>query len=114
MHLWAFICINQSVAVLRPNTKVKPPFLAALLQCDLYQRRMIEDAGGSTIKHIYITIVNQMPVGVPRSRDEQQAIAEALGDADALIGALEALIAKKRDVKQGAMQELLTGTFRYK
>ena len=40
---------------------------------------------------------------------EQQAIAKALGDADALIGALEALIAKKRDIKQGAMQELLTG-----
>lgn len=40
---------------------------------------------------------------------EQQAIAEALGDADALIAGLEALIAKKRDVKQGAMQDLLTG-----
>lgn len=40
---------------------------------------------------------------------EQQAIAEALGDADALIERLEALIAKKRDIKQGAMQGLLTG-----
>jgi len=40
---------------------------------------------------------------------EQQAIAEALGDADALIEALDALIAKKRDIKQGAMQDLLTG-----
>jgi len=40
---------------------------------------------------------------------EQQAIAEALGDADGLIEALEVLIAKKRDIKQGAMQDLLTG-----
>ena len=40
---------------------------------------------------------------------EQEAIAEALSDADALIEALEGLIAKKRQVKQGAMQELLTG-----
>jgi len=40
---------------------------------------------------------------------EQQDIAQALEDADALITALEALIAKKRDIKQGAMQELLTG-----
>ena len=40
---------------------------------------------------------------------EQEAIAEALSDADALIEALETLIAKKRQVKQGAMQELLTG-----
>lgn len=40
---------------------------------------------------------------------EQEAIAAALSDADALIEALEQLIAKKRQVKQGAMQELLTG-----
>ena len=40
---------------------------------------------------------------------EQEAIAEALSDADALIESLEQLIAKKRHIKQGAMQELLTG-----
>lgn len=40
---------------------------------------------------------------------EQKAIAEALNDADALIESLEQLIAKKRQIKQGAMQELLTG-----
>lgn len=40
---------------------------------------------------------------------EQQAIAEALSDADTLIDALESLISKKRAIKQGAMQELLTG-----
>jgi type I restriction enzyme, S subunit len=40
---------------------------------------------------------------------EQEAIAEALSDADALIESLTQLIAKKRQIKQGAMQELLTG-----
>lgn len=40
---------------------------------------------------------------------EQEAIASALGDADALIESLEQLLAKKRLIKQGAMQELLTG-----
>jgi len=40
---------------------------------------------------------------------EQEAIAEALSDADALSESLEQLIAKKRHLKQGAMQELLTG-----
>ena len=43
---------------------------------------------------------------------EQEAIAEALSDADALIESLEQLLAKKRQVKQGAMQELLTGRIR--
>jgi type I restriction enzyme S subunit len=40
---------------------------------------------------------------------EQRAIAEALSDADGLIDSLEQLLAKKRAIKQGAMQELLTG-----
>ncbi len=40
---------------------------------------------------------------------EQEAIADALSDADALIESLEQLLAKKRQIKQGAMQELLTG-----
>lgn len=48
-------------------------------------------------------------IPLPQSEREQEAIAEALSDADALIESLEALIAKKRQIKQGAMQELLTG-----
>ena len=43
---------------------------------------------------------------------EQRAIAEALGDVDALLGALDAVLAKKRDLKQAAMQQLLTGQTR--
>jgi type I restriction enzyme, S subunit len=43
---------------------------------------------------------------------EQRAIAAALSDVDALIGALDQLIAKKRDLKQAAMQQLLTGQTR--
>lgn len=46
-------------------------------------------------------------IAVP-TENEQHAIAEALSDADALIESLEQLIAKKRQIKQGAMQELLT------
>lgn len=44
--------------------------------------------------------------------DEQRAIATALSDVDALLGALDRLIAKKRDLKQAAMQQLLTGRTR--
>ncbi len=43
---------------------------------------------------------------------EQRAIAEALSDVDVLLGALDRLIAKKRDIKQAAMQQLLTGQTR--
>ena len=48
-------------------------------------------------------------VAIPSTVDEQKTIAIALSDADALIESLEQLIAKKRQIKQGAMQELLTG-----
>ena len=52
-------------------------------------------------------LIDQMPLLLPPMA-EQEAIASALGDADALIESLERLVAKKRDIKQGAMQELLT------
>jgi type I restriction enzyme S subunit len=52
------------------------------------------------------------PLGFPRSDAEQRAIAEPLRDVDALLGALDRLIAKKRDLKQAARQQLLTGQTR--
>ncbi len=106
------VCINQSVAVIRPNDRVEPQFLKLLLESPRYQKRMVEDAGGSTIKHIYITIVDKMPLGLPLDRAEQRAIAEALSEVDGLLGGLDRLIAKKRDLKQAAMQQLLTGQTR--
>ena len=51
-------------------------------------------------------------VALPPSLEEQRAIAEALADVDALLGALDAVLAKKRDLKQAAMQQLLTGQTR--
>ena len=56
--------------------------------------------------------IKELLIPVPSIKAEQEAIAEALGDADALIESLEQLIAKKRQIKQGAMQELLTGNKR--
>lgn len=66
---------------------------------------------GSIHNTIYMPVFKALQVLLP-PRAEQEAIAEALGDADALIEGLEALIAKKRDIKQGAMQDLLTGSRR--
>lgn len=54
-------------------------------------------------------VLNEVPIPLPPTKAEQEAIADALSDADALIASLEQLIAKKRCIKQGAMQELLTG-----
>ncbi len=53
--------------------------------------------------------IRKFSIPLPPSDIEQSAIATALGDVDALLAAQDALIAKKRAIKQGAMQELLTG-----
>lgn len=54
-------------------------------------------------------IINSTQVAIPPTAAEQEAIATALSDADALIESLEQLLIKKCHLKQGAMQELLTG-----
>ena len=54
-------------------------------------------------------IVKKLPIYGPKDIAEQRAIAEALSDVDGLIAALDKKIAKKRLLKQGAMQQLLTG-----
>ncbi len=66
-------------------------------------------AGGGTRAYIGIKAQHQLPVVLPPTEAEQRAIAGALSDVDALIGALDRLLAKKRDLKQAAMQQLLTG-----
>ena len=57
-------------------------------------------------------IVKKLPIYCPITIKEQNKIAEALSDVDALITALDKKIAKKRLIKQGAMQQLLTGKMR--
>ena len=53
-----------------------------------------------------------LPLAIPPTEAEQLAIATALSDVDALLGGLDRLIAKKCDLKQAAMQQLLTGQTR--
>ena len=68
-------------------------------------------AEGSTIARLYNGIINSTNVAVP-PKPEQKAISEALSDIDSLIVNLKKLITKKKAIKQGAMQELLTGNRR--
>lgn len=67
--------------------------------------------GTTSVAAIYTRDLLKLSLPVPPA-SEQQAIAAALGDVDALLGALDRLIAKKRDLKQAAMQQLLTGRTR--
>lgn len=79
-----------------------------LFQSEILKRQIREHLG-ATINQITNKSINSFLIPVPSTEDEQRAITTALCDIDALLGALDRLIAKKRDVKQAAMQQLLTG-----
>jgi type I restriction enzyme S subunit len=66
-------------------------------------------SGKSGVPGVNRNDLHQLTVGVPPTKTEQVAIAEVLSDLDSLIGALDKLIAKKRNLKQAVMQQLLTG-----
>lgn len=67
---------------------------------------------GTTRLELSIATLRQFLLPLPPSKDEQRAIATALCDVDALLSGLDRLIAKKHDLKQATMQQLLTGQTR--
>ncbi len=66
-------------------------------------------SGKSGVPGVNRNDLHEIVVSFPPTETEQSTIAQALADADALIESLEQLITKKRQIKQAAMQELLTG-----
>jgi type I restriction enzyme S subunit len=76
-----------------------------------YLDMLKERATGSTVRHTSNKSIYAVQVAWPQP-PEQRAIAEALSDVDGLLGVLDRLVAKKRDLKQAAMQQLLTGQTR--
>ncbi len=74
-------CINQSIALLRVDAdRMLPEFLSFVLRGPLYQERMIQDAGGSTIKHIYITRLAKMKIASPGRNEQSEILANLSND----------------------------------
>ena len=73
-----------------------------------FLKRIMSMTAKSSVDSVRMEMIAEMPIPIPLF-SEQKAIAFALRDMDALISALKQLINKKRDIKQGAMQQLLTG-----
>ena len=72
---------------------------------------MVAGKQTTNLASINKTALGQLPVAVPPF-SEQRAITAALLDVDALLAKLDQFIAKKRDLKQATMQQLLTGQIR--
>ncbi len=76
---------------------------------EVFQSQLTAAVVGGALPTLSQKQVAKFKFPCPPQRAEQEAIAEALGDADALINSLQQLLVKKRHIKQGAMQELLIG-----
>jgi len=94
---------------LRPKRGYNIQLMQYLLQQLSASGFLLNFVTQTSIAHLPKDKFQTVPIPLPPTKAEQEAIAEALSDADALIESLEQLIAKKRHFKQGAMQELLTG-----
>jgi len=108
-----FIPDRLWMTVYHSLSHVSPQWLAYILSSSSYRKqlRLIATGTSGSMKNIAKGALLGLRVAYP-SPAEQRTIAEALSDVDGLLGALEALIAKKRAIKQAAMQQLLTGKTR--
>ena len=95
---------------LRVITKnLLPQYLFYAIQSNTVRSFLIQNAYGTTMAGLNEKILSAIPLFLPVDIDEQSAIAETFSDIDRLISSLQKLIEKKKAIKQGAMQELLTG-----
>lgn len=99
--------------IFHPSIKCNSMFLGYLLNTPIVNQQKAQMGQGDAIVHISAKSLGKIELFLP-NYEEQTAIATALSDTDALIDSLEKLIAKKQAIKQGTMQELLTGKRRLK
>lgn len=104
--------LNSGVFVIRPKSAVyDPQFLYYVLASSIFSKFLDKLQAGSTIVHLYQKDFVSFDFHAP-DLDEQKSIVRILADMDAEIAALECKREKTRLLKQGMMQELLTGRTR--
>lgn len=96
----------------RTNTAIANPyFVFSMMQTHRYRNFINDQLAGSSINNLRPSAIERLSFKIPR-HEEQAAIAAVLSDMDAEIAALEARRDKTKALKQGMMQELLTGRIR--
>lgn len=101
--------LTRGVALVAVLPKYNAAYCRQFFSSSRSRTRLNGSLNGSALQEVPIATLRSFKIAIPPSLDEQVAIADALADADALIDSLEQLLTKKRQIKQGAMQELLTG-----
>lgn len=100
--------VNQRICSLKVKND-HPKFLFYIINRNRYYLTFDDGVNQTNLRK---NDVLGYPIPLPPTKAEQTAIANALSDTDALISSLEKLIAKRRNIKHGTMQELLTGKTR--
>ncbi len=104
--------ISQSqMKISLDRSRHEPRFVHHYFASRAGQKQIVTSAIQTGVPHTNLGILRAYQFPAPPLR-EQRAIAAALSDLDALLGGLDQLIAKKRDLKQAAIQQLLTGQTR--
>lgn len=104
--------MGQDVCLLRKKApEFSTDYIQAVFQSRVVANQLSNLMVGSTFKRANVKQIRNFSVPMPPP-PEQRTIAAALSDVDGLLGGLDRLIAKKRDLKQAAMQQLLTGQTR--
>lgn len=106
--------LNSGVFVFRTNNRLLPTFLFRVLSSSVFREFIDTLSAGSTIKHLYQKDLKNFEFEIPVDKKEQEAIADTLTAMDEEIEALENERDKMIQIRQGAMDDLLTGRVRLK
>ena len=105
------ILLGGDILVIRiPKTILNGIFLSYLIS--ISKDKIMKLVTGSTVYHLYGSDMSKFKLSFPKNIKEQQAIAQILTDMDTEIETLESQLQKTENLKQGLMQELLTGKIR--
>lgn len=105
--------VNQHVCIVRTNqNKLNPKILVELINSDIGQKQIDSYQAGGNREGLNFKQVRQLKFAISDDINEQTAIATILSDMDNEIQALQKRLDKTRDIKQGMMQQLLTGKVR--
>lgn len=106
--------LNSGVFVFRTTSSLLPIFLYRVLLSSVFREFINTLSAGSTIKHLYQKDLSNFEFIIPQDTKEQEAIAEVLTAMDEEIDFLKIEKEKMIQIKEGAMDDLLTGRVRLK
>lgn len=106
--------LNSGVYVFRTNSNLDPKFLYYTLLSSQFKKFIELLSAGSTIQHLYQKDLKNFKFLMPKDIKEQKAIADTLATMDKEIESLENELEKVEQIKEAAMDDLLTGKIRLK